>query len=144
MRMIFTMNAWDRWDWLPPGCNNNPRHTFYISHFTVFPPFLSKNNDVLQQEIRNENSETKLMKYDMNEWSGCFALNMQKLTVLEITEKPGDKTSEHLYPQSSTKTHPPPVLPCPQNVQNVWKPREKKHEKSPLSVDLWTQFLYTR
>ena len=51
----------------PSWCNNTPRHTFYISHFTVFPPFLSKNNDVLQQEIRNENSETKLMKYDMNE-----------------------------------------------------------------------------
>ena len=120
------------------GCNNNPRrHTdSTFSHFTVFPPFLSKNNGVLQQKIRNENSETKLMKYDMNEWSGCFALNMQKLTVLEITEKPGDKTSEHLYPPSLTKTHSLPVFPCPQNVQNVWKPGEKSRKISALCRSL--------
>ena len=37
------------------------------STFSHFPPFLSKNNGVLHREIRNENSETKLMKYDMNE-----------------------------------------------------------------------------
>ena len=54
-----------------------------------------------------------------------------------------DKTSEHLYPPSPAKNRLRQSY-CVLEMYKMYENPEKNQEKFRLSVDLWTQFLYTR
>ena len=67
-------------------------------------------------------------------WLFCFKYAKTD-SFVDNRKAAGDKTSEHLYPQSSTKTRPLPsyrVL----EMYEMYENPEKNHEKSLFSVDL--------
>ena len=63
-------------------------------------------------------------------WLFCFKYAKTD-SFVDKTEKPGDKTSEHLYPHPRLKL-------CYRvlKMYKMYENPEKNHEKSPLSVDL--------
>ena len=119
------------------GCNNNPPG-FHIFTFYRFPPIF------VQEQRRSSPGDKKWKQWDKTDeiwyewmkWLFCFKYAKTDSFVDKRKAAGGDKTSEHLYPQSSTKTHPLPVLPCPRNVRNVWKPGEKSRKISALCRSL--------
>ena len=114
-------------------------HDTRILHFHILPF-----SPIFVPEQRRSSEEDKKWKqwdktdeiwYEWMKWLFCFKYAKTD-SFVDNRKAAGDKTSEHLYPQSSTKTHPPPVLPCPRNVRNVWKPGEKSRKISVLRRSL--------
>ena len=119
-----------------PATGEQPRlgvttiHDTRILHFTFY-----RFSPIFVQEQRRSSAEDKKWKqwdktdeiwYEWMKWLFCFKYAKTD-SFPDKTAKPGDKTSE-----SSTKT----VLPCPQNVQIVWKPGEKSRKISALRRSL--------